>query len=95
MSEKERGGEWWSGVCVTERERERERERESERETVFSNGALNHDSKSFILLKMSGNKKFKSDHSSGRLLCSGVPVSNSRLTAMYSPGNRERERVSE
>ena len=38
---------------------------------------LNHSSKSLLDVKISGSKKFNSDHNSCKLFCNGVPVSNS------------------
>mmetsp|Transcript_17032 Transcript_17032/g.25715 ORF Transcript_17032/g.25715 Transcript_17032/m.25715 type:complete len:255 (+) Transcript_17032:666-1430(+) len=49
----------------------------------LAKGWENHWSKVSTELKMVGSRKFSSAHSSGRLFCSGVPVSSTRCLLWY------------
>jgi hypothetical protein len=50
---------------------------------LYETPGIYNTTKSYLFksLNMSGNKKFKSDQSSAKLFCSGVPVNNNRLAA--------------
>lgn len=50
---------------------------------VPAKGALNQEENESLLLKMVGNRKFMSAHSSVRLFWIGVPVSSSRCLDRY------------